>query len=181
MWRAWKYHIWAIWEELHFPLLSAPEQTMQELQDIFLTDPSNQRNIPEWGRAIFSPLCVCMTPMVRGLGASILFSIVLSICFIMTLPIWTTQPDPFLHLTFPPKDGEELAGFMKYVVALHRAHLMLATLIQPVSNSTPRGALKAQELLESHKRCEYTCTCVGNVWMHVKVEYVGQGTFWHSF
>jgi hypothetical protein len=40
-------------------------QTMHELQELFLTDASNQRKIPEWGKAIFSPLCVCMTPKVR--------------------------------------------------------------------------------------------------------------------
>ncbi|GAX73683.1 hypothetical protein CEUSTIGMA_g1134.t1 [Chlamydomonas eustigma] len=87
-------------------------QTMHELQELFLTNASNQRKIPEWGKAIFSPLCVCMTP----------------------------------------KDGEELAGVMKYMVALHRAHLMLTYLIQPVDESTRRGALKAAELLEGHKR-----------------------------
>ena len=41
---------------------------MQELQELFLTDASNQRQIPEWGKAIFSPLCVCMTPKVWCLG-----------------------------------------------------------------------------------------------------------------
>ncbi len=39
---------------------------MHELQEIFLTDPSNQRQVPEWGKAIFSPLCVCMTPRVSA-------------------------------------------------------------------------------------------------------------------
>ena len=51
------------------------------------------------------------------------------------------------------QDGEELAGFMKYAVALHRAHLMLSTLVQPAADSTRRGALKGQELMEAHKRC----------------------------
>lgn len=65
-------------------------QTVRELQQLFLSDPENQRRIPEWGKAIFSPLCVCITP----------------------------------------EDGEELSGFMKYAVALHRAHLMLSRLLQ---------------------------------------------------
>lgn len=39
---------------------------MHELQQLLLTDPANQRDVPEWGKAIFSPLCVCMTPKVRA-------------------------------------------------------------------------------------------------------------------
>lgn len=39
---------------------------MHELQQLLLTDPTNQRDVPEWGKAIFSPLCVCMTPKVRA-------------------------------------------------------------------------------------------------------------------
>ena len=81
-------------------------KTMHELQEMLLTDPSNQRQVPEWGKAIFSPLCVCMTP----------------------------------------KDGLELAGFMKYAVALQRAHIMLASLLQPVEE----GSSKHKELLEAH-------------------------------
>lgn len=42
---------------------------------------------------------------------------------------------------------------MKYAVALHRAHLMLSTLVQPAADSTRRGALKGQELMEAHRRC----------------------------
>lgn len=80
---------------------------MHELQEMLLTDPSNQRKVPEWGKAIFSPLCVCMTP----------------------------------------KDGRELAGFMKYAVALLRAHIMLASLLQPVE----QGSKKNTEIVEAHR------------------------------
>jgi hypothetical protein len=83
-------------------------KTMHELQEMLLTDPSNQRKVPEWGKAIFSPLCVCMAP----------------------------------------KDGKELAGFMKYAVALQRAHIMLASLLQPVEE----GSQKHEEILEAHRR-----------------------------
>lgn len=47
---------------------------------------SEGRSIPAWGSAIFSPLCLCITP----------------------------------------KTPEELSGFMKYAVALTRAHLMVS-------------------------------------------------------
>ena len=83
-------------------------KTMHELQELLLTDPSNQRKIPEWGKTIFSPLCICMTP----------------------------------------KDGKELAGFVKYAVALQRAHIMLASLLQPVEE----GSAKHAEILEAHQR-----------------------------
>ena len=59
------------------------------------------------------------------------------------------------------QDGEELAGFMKYAVALHRAHLMLSTLVQPAADSTRRGALKGQELMEAHQRCVCVVGVVG--------------------
>lgn len=95
-------------------------ETMQELQELFLNDPSNQRQVPEWGKAIFSPQCVCITP----------------------------------------KDHEELEGFCMYAIALHRAHLMLAHISQPVgaladlapTYSPATAARKRQELLEAHKR-----------------------------
>eukprot|EP00798_Chlamydomonas_sp_ICE-L_P016547 gene16547-22776_t len=86
-------------------------QTMKELQDQTLTDPDNQRAIPEWGQNIFSPLCVCMRP----------------------------------------KDGEEFAGFMKYAVGLHRAHMMLAQLSEPVSGGDKTSVRKQAELLAGHK------------------------------
>lgn len=95
-------------------------ETMQELQQMYLTDPSNQRQVPEWGKAIFSPQCICMTP----------------------------------------KSHEELAGFLKYSIALHRAHLLLAHLCQPVGTNTDltpqynptTASRKREELLEAHKR-----------------------------
>eukprot|EP00955_Chlamydomonas_euryale_P061936 358234-Chlamydomonas_euryale.AAC.9 len=106
------------------PDLSLPPHyaaTMAELQALFLTDPGNQRRIPEWGAAIFSPLCVCMTP----------------------------------------GDGQELAGFIKYAVALHRAHLMLSHLLTPVDGDGGKGvpaaaaaasSAKAEQLLAGHRR-----------------------------
>ena len=60
---------------------------------------------------------------------------------------------PFLCFA-RPQDGEELAGFMKYVIALHRAHIMLSTLVQPLEASDRRSSARAQEVLDSHKRCE---------------------------
>ena len=85
---------------------------MKELQDQFLTDPTNQRSVPEWGKNIFSPLCVCLRP----------------------------------------SDGAELAGFMKYALALHRAHLVLSLLVEPMQAKDRRGAMRMEEVLAGHKR-----------------------------
>eukprot|EP00878_Enallax_costatus_P036046 GHUV01040331.1.p1 GENE.GHUV01040331.1~~GHUV01040331.1.p1 ORF type:complete len:122 (+),score=13.34 GHUV01040331.1:245-610(+) len=51
-----------------------------------IADSCKERKIPDWGKQIFSPLCVCIKP----------------------------------------EAPEELAGFMKYAVALTRAHLMVS-------------------------------------------------------
>jgi hypothetical protein len=55
-------------------------------QEAFLPDPGTSRAVPDWGRAIFSPLAVCMRP----------------------------------------DSDQALAGFIKYCVALTRAHLMVS-------------------------------------------------------
>jgi len=87
-------------------------QTMQELQEKFLTDAVKQRRIPEWGTNIFSPACVCIQPQTPA----------------------------------------ELAGFLQYAVALHRAHMLLCLRVEPVQPTTPRNIARRTELLEGHKR-----------------------------
>jgi hypothetical protein len=64
----------------HLPRILGPHP-----QDTFLPEPATSRSIPDWGKAIFSPLAVCMRP---------------------------TTP-------------EGLAGFIKYCIALTRAHIMV--------------------------------------------------------
>jgi len=45
-------------------------------------------------------------------------------------------------------------------VALHRAHLMLCKLVQPVEGDTARGVARRAELLDGHKRCVRARVCV---------------------
>lgn len=54
-------------------------------QETFLDEPATSRTVPDWGKAIFSPLAVCMRP----------------------------------------SSEEGLVGFIKYCIALMRAHLMV--------------------------------------------------------
>lgn len=103
------------------PRLNLPQhysRTMLELQHEFLPESllsSEGRNIPAWGSAIFSPLCLCITP----------------------------------------KTPEELSGFMKYAVALTRAHLLYSQLLEPLRPTSKPSARRLQELLACHKRfCE---------------------------
>ncbi|KAF6265515.1 phycocyanobilin ferredoxin oxidoreductase-like protein [Scenedesmus sp. NREL 46B-D3] len=98
--------------------LSLPQhyvQTMTELQQNFLPESCQARNIPEWGGKIFSPLCVCMRP----------------------------------------DTPEELGGFMKYAIALTRAHLMYSQLLEPLRPTDKPSARRLSELLACHERfCE---------------------------
>jgi len=71
-----------------------------------------RRAVPEWGAAIFSDRCVCITP----------------------------------------SSTDELLGFIKYAVALTRAHLMYSALLQPVAGGDRRGAERRAELLRNHAR-----------------------------
>jgi hypothetical protein len=68
----------------HSATHSLPSLPLLTLAESLLS--SEGRSIPAWGSAIFSPLCLCITP----------------------------------------KTPEELSGFMKYAVALTRAHLMVS-------------------------------------------------------
>lgn len=47
----------------------------------------------------------------------------------------------------------ELAGFLQYAVALHRAHMLLCQRVDPVPQTSPRDLARRAELLEGHKRC----------------------------
>ncbi|KAI8463970.1 MAG: ferredoxin-dependent bilin reductase-domain-containing protein [Monoraphidium minutum] len=87
-------------------------QTMAELQETFLPEPAASRAVPDWGKAIFSPLAVC----------------------------------------FRPQSAEGLAGFVKYCVALTRAHLMYASLLTPIEPRTKAGARRLAELAAGHQR-----------------------------
>lgn len=55
-----------------------------------MDEPAKSRSIPDWGKAIFSPLAVCMRPT----------------------------------------SDEGIAGFIKYCVALTRAHLMVCARVR---------------------------------------------------
>ena len=44
------------------------------------------------------------------------------------------------------------AGFVKYMCALHTAHLQLAQRLSPVAGVDTRSRAKRQELLDAHKR-----------------------------
>jgi len=60
-----------------------------------------------------------------------------------------TPSHTHMHVQAPA----ELAGFLQYAVALHRAHMMLCMRVQPVLPSTPRSIARLAELLDGHKRC----------------------------
>lgn len=83
-------------------------------QEAFLDEPATSRAVPEWGKAIFSPLAVCMRP----------------------------------------SSEEGLAGFIKYCVALTRAHLM----VRGSGREGGRGTL----LAHSCARTEWAHSAVSN-------------------
>lgn len=87
-------------------------ETMMQLQETFLENGEGSRTIPEWGKQIFSPLCVCIRPQ-------------------------TT---------------EELTGFVKYSIALTRAHLLYSRLLDPVEPTSQRNLERLRDIVEGNRR-----------------------------
>lgn len=50
-----------------------------------------------------------------------------------------------------PTSADDVAGFLRYAVALHRAHMMLSTLLTPVQPETARDVARLAELAEGHR------------------------------
>lgn len=68
------------------------------------------------------------------------------------IPDWGTAIFSAACVCIRPTTPAELAGFLRYAVALHRAHMQLAQLVGPVQGGDPRAVAKRAELLEGHKR-----------------------------
>jgi hypothetical protein len=87
------------------------------------------RNIPEWGTTVFPSHRTAFTSHVIAppTCASILFVFVCiaESCQARNIPEWGTKIFSPLCVCMRPNTAEELGGFMKYAIALTRAHLMV--------------------------------------------------------
>ena len=84
---------------------------------MFLPGLSGQREVPDWGRQIFSAGCLCLRP----------------------------------------SGPEQLAGFVKYAIALHRAHILYAYMCDPVEDKDRWGRGRGRG---GEGKAVHACTCV---------------------
>ncbi len=86
------------------------------------------------------------------------------------IPEWGADIFSQACVCIRPRDEADLAGFLKYAVALHRAHCALAKLVSPLAGSDPQQQARLQELLRGHKRCVRVggrCRCGWRFCCHV--------------
>ena len=103
----------------------------------------------EWGKAIFSDLCVILRPQARAIPCTALFLLSsetldeelrrLEVCMAMVIPTSCatvsgeeTAATEVWDSHFKAQGPEDVANFLKYAIALTRVHLQLARLITPV-------------------------------------------------
>lgn len=68
------------------------------------------------------------------------------------VPGWGREIFSEAAVVIRPKNGDEMSGFMKYAVSLHRAHCMLAVMTLPLSADPPLEMNRKEEVMEMHKR-----------------------------
>ncbi|KAF8066305.1 pcyA [Scenedesmus sp. PABB004] len=72
-----------------------------------------------------------------------------------SIPEWGSKIFSPLCVCMRPEQPEELGGFLKYAIALTRAHLMYSRLLQPIAPDSKASARRLSELLASQRRfCE---------------------------
>uniref|UniRef100_A0A383VNQ6 Phycocyanobilin:ferredoxin oxidoreductase n=1 Tax=Tetradesmus obliquus TaxID=3088 RepID=A0A383VNQ6_TETOB len=73
-------------------------------------------------------------------------------CQARNIPEWGAQIFSSLCVCMKPNTPEELGGFMKYAIALTRAHLMYSQLLEPLRPTDKASARRLSELLACHER-----------------------------
>ncbi|MEW5300657.1 MAG: hypothetical protein WDW36_003571 [Sanguina aurantia] len=69
-----------------------------------------------------------------------------------TIPQWGANIFSEHCVCLRPSGPAELTGFVKYALALHKAHMLLADRLQPIRVTDAQGQARAAEVLDCHKR-----------------------------
>ncbi|KAJ9522471.1 hypothetical protein QJQ45_008231 [Haematococcus lacustris] len=68
-----------------------------------------------------------------------------------SIPEWGSRIFSPACVCLRPDSKQQLVGFMKYALALHRAHLDLAQRLEPLPADSPSGIRRRAEVLSAHK------------------------------